>query len=163
MTLFYDDFEQPRLGWFFAGNGGFDYGKGLAHKGANNAWVRASSGWNAINRFHPVPQRSECSVAAWLRLSDTLTDGYFSVRGAPQLNGDGPIITEQKLVGPGRANPANGNYNKYLLRFNSAGYSRILIYVGLWGVGRDAWIQIDGLEIRDPSVRIDEGTALNPV
>lgn len=163
MPLFYDDFEQPKPGWFFAGNGGFDIEKGLSHKGSNNAWVRASTGWNALNRFHPVPAGSRCSVAAWLRFSDSLTDGYLSVRAAPQRNGDGPIIMERKLVGPNRPNPSHGNYNKVTLDFDSGRFTQILVYVGLWGMGRDAWIQIDGVEIRDPSVKFDDGTALNPV
>ena len=37
---------------------------------------------------------------ATLRLSPGLTDGYFSVRETRELNGNGRIITEIKLVGP---------------------------------------------------------------
>lgn len=155
MTLFYDDFETLDKGWFTTGGAGFDVGKGLAHKGANNAWVRASSGWNAVNKFHDVFPNAHYTVAAWLRFSGSLTDGYFSVREARQLNGDGRILTERRLVGPSPANPANGNYNKYGLEFDTHDLQRILIYVGLWGKGVDAWIQIDGVEIRTPTTILD--------
>lgn len=155
MTLFYEDFETPDPGWFFTGGAGLDIGKGLAHRGANNAWVRATQGWNAINKFHDVFPNSHYTLAAWLRFSDSLTDGYFSVRAAPELNGDGPILTELKLVGPSPANAANGNYNKYLLEFDTQALKRILLYVGLWGKGTDAWVQIDGIELRTPTGLID--------
>jgi len=82
-----------------------------------------------------------------VRLSESLTDGYFSVRGAAQLNGNGRILKEIKLVGPGPVNPDHRGYNLYRLDFNSQEFSRVLVYVGLWGVGRDAWVQVDDVEI----------------
>jgi hypothetical protein len=150
-----EQFDQPDAGWFFAGNAGYDFNKGLAHFGPNNAWVRASSGWNALNRFQDVEADTDYEVGAWLRLSDSLTDGYFSVRAAPELNGEGQIITERKLAGPNPSNPSQDNYNRYVLRFNSNGWRRILVYIGLWGVGKDAWIQIDDVKISNSRVRFD--------
>src|ERR1700690_3904824 len=45
-----DGFEYNGNGpWWFAGIAGIDHGIGNAHTGNNNGWVRATSGWNAIN------------------------------------------------------------------------------------------------------------------
>jgi hypothetical protein len=107
------------------------------------------SGWavesaeNSLKTLDECPNRNQ----AWLRLSASLTDGYFSVRGAAELNGNGPILKERKLVGPGPANPNHRGYNPYRLDFDSRDFSRVLVYVGLWGVGRDAWVQVDDVEI----------------
>ena len=54
------------------------------------------------------------------------------MREARELNGNGTIITERKLQGPSPSNPANGNYNKYSLEFDTRDLRRILVYVGLW-------------------------------
>jgi hypothetical protein len=162
VATFREDFETPDRGWFFAGQAGFDVGRNLAHTGANNAWVRATNGWHAINKFHPVFPHTACTASAWLRLSGSLTDGYFSVRGAAELNGNGPILTEIKLVGPGRANPDHRGYNRYNLTFNSGDLSRILVYVGLWGVGQDAWVQVDDVEITSRG-NLEDDVVLNPV
>jgi hypothetical protein len=140
---FSDNFEPPDRDWFLTGGAGFDRGKGLAHKGDGNAWVRATSGWNAINRFHDVQPGSTYTVGAWLRLSPSVTDGYFSVREARERNGEGQIITQRKLVGPGPTNPDNADYNEVSFSFDTGDLSTVLIYVGLWGNGQDAWIQID--------------------
>jgi hypothetical protein len=141
-----ETFEQPQPGWFFTGGAGFDYGKGLAHRGKGNAWVRGSSGWNAINRFHTVRPRTWYHVYATIRQSPGLTDGYFSVREARELNGNGRILTEQKLGGP-------CDYFPKSLNFTTGDSDRILLYIGLWGNGKDAWIQIDDFvidEVGDP-------------
>lgn len=89
------------------------------------------------------------TVYAWLRLSDTLTDGYFAVRGAAELDGDGPILAETKLVGsaPDSLECQDTSYTQYEVTFASGDLRRVLIYVGLWGVGPDAWIQIDDFGI----------------
>jgi hypothetical protein len=162
MATFREDFESPDRGWFFAGQAGFDLGRGFAHTGANNAWVRGITGWHAINKFHPVFPHTNCVASAWLRLSENLTDGYFSVRGAADLNGNGPILRETKLVGPGPVNPVHRGYNQYQLNFDSQNFSRVLLYVGLWGVGQDAWIQVDDVEITSHG-NLEDDVVLNPV
>lgn len=156
MIILDEQFDQPGSEWFFTGNAGYDFGKGLAHFGPNNAWVRATSGWNAINRFQTVVPHTDYIVSAWLRFSDSLTDGYFSVRAAPELNGEGRILTERKLVGPNHPNPSKDNYNRFRLRFDTQGWERILLYVGLWGMGQDAWIQIDDVQVENDRVKLDD-------
>lgn len=142
---FVDDFEKPDLGWFLTPGAGFDYGKGLADVGQGNAWVRNTSGWNAINHFFTLqPNTTSIAVQASLRLSDNLTDGYFSARAAAELNGEGTILKEIKLVGPGPAGPHGNGYSKFEFEFDvPPGLTNVLVYVGLWGVGPDAWIQVD--------------------
>ncbi|MFK0733153.1 MAG: hypothetical protein ACFKPT_23670 [Gloeotrichia echinulata GP01] len=148
-TQFY--FESPNEGWWFAGGAGLDYGKGLEHSGKGNGWVRNTSGWNAVNNWANVQPNSECTAAAWLRTSNTLTDGYMSVR---RLNSDGSVgsvINEVKLVGAGSPNPQNRNYNRYTFNFNSGSNSKVLFYVGLWGNGKDSWIQVDDAVVSCPT------------
>lgn len=142
---FFENFESPYKDWFFTGGAGFDFGKGLARRGQGNAWVRNTAGWNAINRWWNVQPHSICYVHAWLRLSPNLTDGYISVRHDEDRQPDGKfdVIREIKLVGPGPQNPENANYNPYTFEFYSGNNARVLFYIGLWGNGKDSWIQID--------------------
>ena len=144
-----EDFESPSPDWFFTGGAGFDHGKGLAHTGVGNAWVRHTTGWNAINRWMPVHPNSKYTAFAWLRLSPDLTDGYFSVRNDKENRADKnfDVINEIKLVGPGPKNAANADYNSYKFEFNTGSQSRVLLYVGLHGNGKDSWIQIDDLSL----------------
>ena len=136
-----DPFEPKHPGWFTTGGAGFDYGKGYAYR-KGNAWVRGSTGWNALNRFHDMKANTNYTVSAMLRLSPGLTDGYFSVREARELNGNGRIITEVKLVGP-------TPYREFRLNFNTGNLNRVLFYIGLWGKGSDVWIQIDDFVIAE--------------
>lgn len=146
---FSDNFENPANDWFFTGGAGFDYGKGLARRGQGNAWIRNTSGWNAINRWVDVLPHSHCYVHAWLRLSPQLTDGYIAVRNDKERRSDGNfnVINELKLIGPGLKNPDNADYNPYTFEFDSGDNSRVLFYVGLWGNGRDSWIQVDEVSV----------------
>jgi hypothetical protein len=51
------DFEQRSSsnngisGWFFTRGADLDNGKGLVYRGQGNAWVRNTTGWNAINNW----------------------------------------------------------------------------------------------------------------
>jgi len=140
-----EDFEVPSRDWFFTGGAGFDHGKGLARKGQGNAWVRNTTGWNAINRWYPVDSDSVYTVYAWLRLSPTLTDGYMSVRNDKENRPDRSfsVIRETRLV----FDPSRPDYSPYQFDFYTGINTRVLLYVGLWGIGTDAWIQIDDISI----------------
>ncbi len=139
-TMAQFNFETPEEGWWVTGSAGLDFDRGFEHSGRGNGWIRNTSGWNAINNSFVVEPNSECKMNAWLRTSDTLTDGYMSVR---PYNSDGSVIKEIKLVGAGSPNPQNRHYNFYTFNFNSGSSNKILFYVGLFGNGRDAWIQVD--------------------
>src|SRR5215475_7100425 len=88
-------------GWFFTGGAGLDNGKGLEHSGKGNAWIRNTTGWNAVNNWVSIsaPRGSKCTASAWLRTSDTLTDGYMTIRDADKDDGSGRIIRQIPLVG----------------------------------------------------------------
>ena len=146
VTILEEGFEGP-TSWFAGPGAGFDRGLGLAHTGEGNAWVRNLSGWTAVNLIYnpSAPAGSECAAQAWIRMSPTVTDGYFSVRSFP---GEvGPVISEVKLVGPGPANPAHAGYNAYSFGFRHTG-GPMLFYIGNWGNGGDSWLQIDDVVIR---------------
>lgn len=148
------DFEQTNSnnngawGWFFTGGAGLDNGMGLERRGSGNAWVRNTTGWNAINNWVRIQPGRACTASAWLRTSETLTDGYMSVRNDDWDGGDGAILNEVKLVGARPSgDPGDRGYQFISFDFDSRSNSRVLFYVGLWGVGRDAWIQIDDAAI----------------
>lgn len=143
ITQFYDGFENGHSAWFTTGGAGFDYGLGLAHQGQGNGWVRNTTGWNAINTVEPVVPGQPCTASAWIRLSRHLTGGYMSVR---QAYGDRHIIDEIPLTGPGPVG-VNG-YNQYVFDFYPGSTSSALFYVGMWGNGQDAWMQIDDVVIQ---------------
>jgi hypothetical protein len=69
----------------------------------------------------------------------------MSVRPAVPAGQPGPVINEIKLVGP--TPPDNNGYKQFVFPFPrpSTGVS---FYVGLWGNGRDAWIQIDNVVLQ---------------
>jgi hypothetical protein len=77
-----------------------------------------------------------------------LTDGYMTVRDGDKADGSGTILHEIKLVGarpPG--DPKDLGYEFESFPFTMGTHGRVLFYVGLWGVGKDAWIQIDDAAI----------------
>jgi hypothetical protein len=143
IVQYQQDFEAHNHGWFAGGVAGFDHGKSYARQGHGNAWVRATSGWNAVHVILPLGGASaagaNCRASAWLRVSPDVTDGYMSIR--PQFaNGPGEVVNEIKLVGP--TPPANNGYKQFVFDFSHP-RSDVMFYVGLWGNGRDAWIQVD--------------------
>jgi len=72
----------------------------------------------------------------------------MSVREGNVANGSGRILNEMKLVGA--RSPGDGNINGYRLEnfdFKMGQSGKVLFYVGLWGKGKDAWIQIDDAAI----------------
>jgi len=149
ITQFTDDFERSNIwDWSFTGGAGSDYGKNLAHRGQGNLWVRNTTGWNAVNKeLSPsAPTGSLCTAQAWLRTSETLTDGYMSVR---QTNSDGSVgnVIKELKLGASPVNSDNKNYNFYTFDFYRPVSNSILFYVGLWGNGQDSWIQIDDVAI----------------
>jgi len=142
------DFEQGSSmnngvsGWVPAGGAGLDNEKNLAYRGKGNAWVRNTKGWNAINNMVTIsaPSGSTCQAIAWLRTSDKLTDGYMTIRDGDKADGTGKILNEIKLTG-------GHDYRKEWFEFKMGSHRQVLFYVGLWGNGKDSWIQIDDASI----------------
>lgn len=140
-----EQFNPPMPGWEIVGGAGFDQGDKFSRPGKpGNGWVRATQGWNAIQNWVAVPPNTDVTVDAWLRWAPALTGGYMSVRGDDGNGAPGPVITELRLAGNQPLPKDNeAGYFEYQFHFNSGPHSRVLFYVGLWGNGDDAWIQVD--------------------
>jgi hypothetical protein len=152
------DFEQDAgtsnnkgiAGWFPIGSAGFDSGKHHAYRGRGNAWVRGKAGWNAINNWVSVsaPNGAECTASAWLKTSDSLTDGYMNVRVADEEDGSGKMVHEHKLIAARYSGDGDTQgYRLERLNFKMGAVGKVLFYIGLWGNGQDAWIQIDDVAV----------------
>lgn len=116
--------------WSVTGNGGVDYGKGLAHTGANNAWARGTTGWHAVTQRLAVQPGRRYRLSGWLRSSATATDAYFGVRRAAG------VLAERKF---GHL----GDYTRLTVEF-TADASEIEVFGGTWALNeRDTWVQLD--------------------
>lgn len=121
--------------WYSNGTAGVDRNLGFAHTGANNAYARASSGWNAIKQEIFVEPDTEYTLSAWIRTSDNNNDGYFGVR---ELGG-GPVLNETAFQHiPG--------YTLKTVNFNSGQHHSLEIYAGMWATS-DMWIQVDDFSV----------------
>jgi hypothetical protein len=138
-------FEENE-GWWLTGGAGIDSNKGFASSGKNNGYVRNTSDWNAINNWITVKPNTTCFVSADVRKSTTLSNGYISVRPVGEDGNAGSVLNEIKLVGDSDQN----SYKKYSFEFQSGNNSSLLFYVGLWGNGKDSWIQVDDITVACP-------------
>jgi hypothetical protein len=118
--------------WYADGHAGMDRNLGFAHTGANNAFARYNSGWNAIKQEVFVEPNTNYTLTAWIRTSSNNSEGYF---GARLLNG-GAILNEVMFG-------SLPNYTKQTVTFHSGGNHSIEIYVGMWAANGDTWIQAD--------------------
>jgi hypothetical protein len=145
------DFEGRDAGdWWPAGNAGVDVGKGNALEGSNNGWVNAFSDWNAINTYIKTIPGADCSLQVWIRTNSDLTNGYIAVRGSR-----GQILLDvdghKAEVGPFGAwpgDPDHKGYNHVNINHWTPDSSETLFYVGFYGNGKDAWIQVDNLIVQ---------------
>ncbi|GIO96701.1 hypothetical protein J14TS5_17870 [Paenibacillus lautus] len=121
--------------WYSNGTAGVDRNLGFARTGANNAYARAGSGWNAIKQEIFVEPDTEYTLSAWIRTSDNNNDGYFGIR---ELGG-GPVLNETTFQHiPG--------YTLKTVRFNSGIHHSLEIYAGMWATS-DTWIQADDFSV----------------
>jgi hypothetical protein len=122
--------------WYANGNAGVDLNLGHAKSGANNAWARSSSGWNAIKQEVFVEPNTNYSLTAWIKTSSNNTEGYFGARG---LNG-GAVLNEARFY-------SLLNYTQVSVTFNSGSRCSIEIYAGMWAGNGDTWIQADDFSL----------------
>ncbi|MCP3145232.1 hypothetical protein [Pyxidicoccus xibeiensis] len=123
--------------WYVDGTAGIDRGLGFARTGANNAWVRNSSGWNAIKQEVGVTPNTSYTLTGWVKTSGNHDDGYF---GARLLKG-GPILGETHFTQP------LGSYTQLSVTFNSGANHSVELFVGMWANNGDTWIQVDDLRL----------------
>ncbi len=122
--------------WYVQGIGGIDRNLGFGHSGANNGYVRNTSGWNALKQEVSVEPNTSYTLSAWLKTSANLNDGYF---GARQLNG-GAILNEIHLTA------SLPNYTLRTVTFNSGNNHSIELYAGTWATV-DTWMQMDDFSL----------------
>jgi hypothetical protein len=151
--IFFNGFEgTDASAWWTTGTAGIDYGKGVAFAGENEGWIRATTGWNALNVSLGDPASTyanysnQCLAMIWIRTSSTLTNGYFSVRDFSKGNA---IVAQVGPFGnwPGSKDPRQLGYNYVPIFFTQPGNDQLFLDVGFWGNGRDAWIQIDDASV----------------
>lgn len=128
--------SSPSSPWYAQGAAGIDRGLGFARTGANNGWVRASSGWNALKQEVAVAANTNYTLTAWLKTSANLNDGYF---GARVLN-SGPILGETHLT------QSLPGYTQLTVQFNSGPHHSVELFAGLWANG-DTWLQVDDVRL----------------
>jgi hypothetical protein len=124
--------------WYFntGSQGDVDVNKGFAHTGANNGFVRNSSGWNAIKQEIFVEPNTDYTLSAYLRTSSNSNNGYFGVR---QLY-NGPMINEIHI------STSLPGYTKKTVTFNSGNNHSVEIFAGIWANG-DTWMQMDTFSV----------------
>jgi hypothetical protein len=134
----FENWTTPTIAapWETEGTGGkgLDINRGNAHSGNNNAWIRATSGWNAIKINVFTRPNTDYELTGWFRTSPNVKwAAYFGAR-----DGNGKIINETSF----------GPYSTYQglgIGFNSGNNWFVTVYVGFWAPNADSWIQIDDL------------------
>ena len=124
--------------WVKEGIAGIDINAGLSFRGRNNAWVRNTTGWNAIRQAVQLSEGVSYTLRAFIRTSGNVRDGYFGFRDAGQHP-----VSEIKFG----QSPV---YRQLTVRFKPARTGRYYIFAGLWAPNQDAWIQVDEVTVSFP-------------
>ena len=114
-----------------SGQCGVDQGLGNAHSGANNGWVRNTTGWNDVDQTVPVTPNTEYTLTGWLRTSSDNNAGYFGVR-----------TTSGTVIGEDEYNSLRG-YTQVTVNLDSGNNRVVVVYGGLWAQNQDTWMQMD--------------------
>jgi hypothetical protein len=122
--------------WQLTGTGGIDRGLGNGHSGANNAWLRSSSGTNTATQTIAVAPNHMYRLTGWVRTSANMNNGTLGVRGV-----NGGAVIQQTAFG------AHTTYAQVTVNFNSGANSLIDVYGGFTPPGADAWVQLDDLAV----------------
>jgi hypothetical protein len=146
----FDD-ERQQNWWVITGNAGFDGNFQQSHRGRGNAWIRATTGWNALSWGSATPLGStklNCRFEAWVRGTANLSSFYMSL-----IDGrTGRIFWEKgPLAGKALSSTSTVELGYKLLSYKVAidpnkqplDATFPSIRLGFWGNGQDAWIQID--------------------
>jgi hypothetical protein len=133
--------------WIAEGRAGIDIGRGLAHAGRTNAWVRANAGWNAVRQPVRLIAGVTYTLRAFVRTSGNVRDGYFGFRDAAQRP-----VAEVKF-GPLPA------YTELSVTFSPGVTGAYNVFSGFWAPSQDAWIQVDDVRVTSPC----NDTVQNPV
>jgi hypothetical protein len=141
VTVAVADFEEPSNppGWTLEGGAGFDWGKGFAHYGVGNAWVRATTGWNSISTIAETSPNMPCQLQAWVQVSNPSPEAVMAVQTSGAALGS---VIKQETIN----NHGNSGYVKYAFTFTPTA-TGTKFYVGLTGNGKDAWLRVDDVSL----------------
>ncbi len=132
--------ETENSTWYTQGSAGIDRGMGNANSGQNNGWIRGSHGWHALYRVESAGAAArECVAFAQLRMTPNVTGLFFSILDAQT----GALLSESNWHG----GVGNGQY--LWIGTGLVGvqpYQQLVVRVGFWGNGQDAWAQVDDVE-----------------
>jgi hypothetical protein len=128
--------------WFAEGAGL----KGVYNQmSGKNAFLRATSGWNAITQKIAANPSTQYTAQARIKTSPNVTDGYFGVR-----DGNGMVVTEVKFGPLSDGDPPRVFSFQGAMRY--LGYDPMMtLFVGFWAPGQDAWIEIDDIGVFEGS------------
>lgn len=124
--------------WVAEGRAGIDVDNRLSAEGRNNAFARSTSGWNAIRQQVQLSQGVTYILTGVIRSSRNMRDGYFGIRDAIQ-----------KPVSEVKFGPLT-NYRRLEVRYTPSYSGWHNVFAGFWAVGKDAWIQIDDIQLIAP-------------
>ena len=127
------------------------------HRGASEAhqgrgFVRlaptATGEWAAMIRWQTVRAGDSCTFAVWVKTSATLTEGFVRVWRDGEQRRMGEVLTERALTGARPAgDPKDNGYELVDLRFPTNNSTKLWFYVGMFGNGKDSWIELDDVAI----------------
>jgi S-formylglutathione hydrolase FrmB len=130
-------FESSGMGpWVCSAQCGVDQGLGNAHSGANNGWVRNTSGWNDIHQTVSVSANTNYTLTGWIRTSGNNNAGYFGVRTT-----GGAVIGEHEYN-------VLGGYTQLTVHVNTGSNASVQVFGGLWPPNnQDTWAQFDDFSL----------------
>jgi len=125
-------------------------GSPSSHSGRNfvRLAARAPGEWASINHWQDVRAGDACVYAVWVKTSAELTNGYITVRRDGGGGNQGAIMEERVLAGLRPAgSPADNGYQLFEIDFSTGNSTRLLFYVGMYGNGKDSWVEVDDVTI----------------
>jgi len=139
--------------WVRGGNGaiGADHSLSYARSGCNNAYLRATSGFQNIYQDIAVTPNRNYRLTGWVKTSPAFRDGYFGVR---PTNDAAPFA--EVRYGRSVGTPAD-IYRQLTVDFNAGARTSVRVFVGMFGPGSDAFAQIDDLAVNLSSKRYRSG------
>jgi hypothetical protein len=137
----YETFEGDNANWIFVGSAGIDRGRGLAAEGQNNAWLRDDEGVHVIAGFFDVLPQVPYTLSLQYQTSSEPVWMVIGVSESHEFDARGTVIAE--YTGSLRS----AAYRPRTLKFTTTRAKRVLVYIGLLGIGVDTWCRIDQVRL----------------
>ncbi len=130
--------KRVRSPWTPEGFAGIDLNMNLSQQGANNAFMRATRGWNAIRQRLTLEAGYLYTLTVYVRTSNNVKDAYLGFRNRSQQ-----VLNEVKF------GPLHG-YTRLQIKFRPAQSDQYNVFVGFHAMNQDAWMQVDNFSITFP-------------